>query len=79
MKRLVNNGTGDCLTTDDKSDWNTVWMSPCGGGRSGQFWTADDGTIQNQNHNYLTSAPYTTDLHSQPTVDAWCWWDGATV
>ncbi|MFF3376536.1 ricin-type beta-trefoil lectin domain protein [Streptomyces sp. NPDC002680] len=55
MRRLVNNQTGDCLTTDDAYDYNSVWMAPCGGGRSGQFWTADGSFVQNQNHNYLAA------------------------
>ncbi|MGW6241286.1 hypothetical protein [Streptomyces sp. NPDC055094] len=52
MKRLVNVATGACLTTDNKSEWNTVWLAPCGN-RSGQFWTADGNRIQNQNGNFL--------------------------
>ncbi|MFJ5115280.1 hypothetical protein ACIQAD_32045 [Streptomyces sp. NPDC088551] len=52
MKRLVNVATGACLTTDNKSEWNAVWLAPCGN-RSGQFWTADDDRIQNQNGNFL--------------------------
>ncbi|WP_405534839.1 RICIN domain-containing protein [Streptomyces sp. NBC_00075] len=53
MRRLVNNYSGNCVTTDNATELNAVWMSPCGGGRSGQFWTADDGRIQNQNGNFL--------------------------
>ncbi|MFE6285862.1 hypothetical protein [Streptomyces sp. NPDC057877] len=53
MRRLVNNQSGDCLTTDDAVDTNSVWMAPCGGGRSGQFWTADSAFLQNQNGNHL--------------------------
>ncbi|MET9122126.1 hypothetical protein [Streptomyces sp. NPDC004528] len=79
MKRLVNDDTGDCLTTDDKTDWNAVWMAPCGGGRSGQFWTADGGTIQNQNWNYLTYDFISVDLHSTPDLDMWCYWTGHVV
>ncbi|MFI6037892.1 hypothetical protein ACIBBD_27690 [Streptomyces sp. NPDC051315] len=55
MRRLVNEYTGECLTTDNKSELNAVWMSPCGGGRSGQFWTADNKHIQNQNGTFLTA------------------------
>lgn len=55
MRRLVNRYTGACLTTDNATELNAVWMSPCGGGRSGQFWTADNNHIQNQNGNFLIS------------------------
>lgn len=55
MRRLVSNSTGSCLTTDDQTNYNAVWLSPCGGGRSGQFWTADNGLIQNQNRNLLAA------------------------
>ncbi|MGW6600916.1 hypothetical protein [Streptomyces sp. NPDC055036] len=57
MKRLVNVATGACLTTDDKTELNGVWLAPCGN-RSGQFWTADDKRIQNQNGNFLTNDSY---------------------
>ncbi len=53
MRRLVSNFTGDCLTTADNPGGNSVWLSPCGGDRSGQFWTADNSRIQNQNANFL--------------------------
>ncbi|MFK0153463.1 hypothetical protein ACIQVL_11565 [Streptomyces sp. NPDC090499] len=53
MRRLVNNSTGDCLTTEDVGTYNAVWTAPCGGGRSGQFWTADGDLIENQNWTYL--------------------------
>ncbi|MFI6279228.1 hypothetical protein [Streptomyces sp. NPDC050988] len=53
MRRLVNNASGDCLTSDYASGRYTVSMAPCGGDRSGQFWTADNEHMQNQNHLYL--------------------------
>ncbi|MFE0628230.1 hypothetical protein ACFW3D_14820 [Streptomyces sp. NPDC058864] len=51
MRRLVNNYTGDCLTTDT-GDFANVYMEPCGS-HSGQFWTSDNQKLQNQNGNWL--------------------------
>ncbi|WP_405905130.1 RICIN domain-containing protein [Streptomyces sp. NBC_00828] len=56
MRRLVSNASGDCLTTDYGADTNNVYGAPCGGGRTGQFWTADNDQIQNQNTNYLRTS-----------------------
>ncbi|MFJ9034945.1 hypothetical protein ACIRQP_42440 [Streptomyces sp. NPDC102274] len=48
----MNVNTGACLTTDNKTELNAVWLAPCGN-RSGQFWTADNSRLQNQNGNFL--------------------------
>lgn len=76
MRRLVNNTTGDCLTSPDVFDFNQVTMEPCGNGRSGQFWTADGDRIQNQNANYLATYP-DGDLYSHAYVNAteYSWFD----
>ncbi|MFG2940598.1 hypothetical protein [Streptomyces sp. NPDC048282] len=49
MRRLVNNASGDCLASDYANGSSAVLMAACGGDRSGQSWTADDGHTQNQN------------------------------
>lgn len=56
MRRLVSDASGDCLTTDVGAETNDVYTAPCGNGRSGQFWTADNEQIQNQNGNYLRTS-----------------------
>lgn len=53
MRRLVSNASGDGLTSDYVNGNDSVLMAPCGGDRSGQFWTADDDHMQNQNRLYL--------------------------
>jgi hypothetical protein len=72
MRRLVNNISGDCLTSDYANGNDSVLMAPCGGGRSGQFWTADNDHMQNQNHLYLGSYLTGAGIH----MTDWDWNDG---
>ncbi|GAX52384.1 hypothetical protein [Streptomyces olivochromogenes] len=84
MRRLVNNISGDCLTSDYATGGDDVYMAPCGGDRSGQFWTADDGHIQNQNHLYLGTFPSGTGVYmaswldEEPNLSTFAW-SGSTV
>ncbi|WP_189192601.1 hypothetical protein [Streptomyces albiflavescens] len=66
MRRLVSNANGDCLTTDVGAETNDVYAAPCGGGRSGQFWTADNDHIQNQNGNYLRTSDSGDGVYTSP-------------
>ncbi|MGW1785571.1 hypothetical protein ACWCQQ_41760 [Streptomyces sp. NPDC002143] len=84
MRRLVNNASGDCLTSDYANNSNAVLMAPCGGGRSGQFWTADNGYMQNQNHLYLgtygsTAGLYTADWGNEAPSATSFFWSGYIV
>ncbi|MFK0158628.1 hypothetical protein ACIQVK_41990 [Streptomyces sp. NPDC090493] len=63
MRRLVNAVSGDCLTSDYATGGDSVLMEPCSADRSGQFWTADDGHIQNQNHLYMGTFPTGTGVY----------------
>ncbi|MGW4669132.1 hypothetical protein [Streptomyces sp. NPDC004324] len=63
MRRLVNNISGDCLTSLYATGSDDVDMEPCSADRSGQFWTADNGHLQNQNHLYLGTFPTGTGVY----------------
>ncbi|MEU6355887.1 hypothetical protein ABZ896_42345 [Streptomyces sp. NPDC047072] len=83
MRRLVNNASGDCVTSNYGSGSISVSMAPCGGGRSGQFWTADNGYLQNQNHAYLGTYSdgglFTADLGDGAPSDTYFFWSGYIV
>ena len=57
MRRLVSNAGGACLATDRGAETNDVCAAPCGNGRTGQFWTADNDSMQNRNGTWLRTSP----------------------
>lgn len=64
-RRFVSRANGECLTTDDKTDTNTVWTSPCGSA-GGQWWNGDDRMFQNANGNYLRTSSNGDALYTSP-------------
>ncbi|MET7483301.1 hypothetical protein [Streptomyces sp. NPDC005538] len=65
-RRLVSRGTGDCLTTDQKTNTNAVWMSPCGGGNGYQFWNADYDELRNLDGDELRTSANGDAVYSTP-------------
>ncbi|MGV9347377.1 hypothetical protein ACWDSD_21650 [Streptomyces spiralis] len=81
FRRLVSRANGDCLTTDNKTNANAVWMSPCGSA-GGQFWSNDYHVLENFNGNLLRTsangdAVYTTSQYvADPDIEParYTWW-----
>ncbi|WP_243740514.1 RICIN domain-containing protein [Streptomyces sp. 8K308] len=73
--RIQNRATGECLTTDNETATNSVWLSSCGG--LGQLWhyEAENGTIRQMSYGtYLRTSPVSQDVHtsslgSNPEID----------
>lgn len=78
-RRLVSAATGDCLTTDQKTATNTLWMSPCGSGLGHQFWNADYSDLHNLNGDSLRTSANGDAVYSTPwgqdgiEVARWTW------
>jgi hypothetical protein len=85
FRRLVSKANGDCLTTDQKTDTNAVWMSPCGNA-PGQFWSNDGHYLNcdtpvgagvflrsSANGDAVYTTPY---IGEQPGIEIqrWTWW-----
>ncbi|MEU9172197.1 hypothetical protein AB0D34_31150 [Streptomyces sp. NPDC048420] len=70
----MSNANGNCITTDNGSETNVGYAAPSGGGRSGQFWTADDDQIQNQNQNgdYLRNSDSGDGVYTSGTTTDDC-------
>jgi hypothetical protein len=78
-KRLVSRATGDCLTTDQKTTTNAVWMSPCGSGSGHQFWNGDNNYLDNLDGYSLRTSANGDAVYSTPwgqsgiEVQRWTW------
>ncbi|MFE4548461.1 hypothetical protein [Streptomyces sp. NPDC056785] len=56
----MNLSRGDCLTASSL-DFGSISTAPCSDSRAGQFWTNDNGKLQNQNGNWLYYGDRTED------------------
>ncbi|MFF4835480.1 hypothetical protein [Streptomyces sp. NPDC001315] len=80
--RLVSLATGDCLTTDAKTDTNAVWMSPCGSAPN-QWWNGDGNNLETDSvwgGNYLRTSANGDAVYTTPYTQAgieparWTWY-----
>ncbi|MET7497156.1 hypothetical protein [Streptomyces sp900116325] len=76
-RQLVSRANGHCLTTDNETQNNAVWTSPCGNAPD-QWWSGDNNGLQNENGNHLRSSANGDAVYTSPPylveAERYVWW-----